>query len=258
MNDVPTHTSLPHRVGDQIKIEGGYQHRARTDGFVVQRFWHAEKERVIRRHNMPAPGEAVLDIGCGSGVLSDFLARHGANVTAIDSNPAAIEYARRVFGDSGADFKLATVDELQAPPGTIDRTYSFELIEHIHLHQVQELSRRVFLLTRPGGTWAVTTPNYQGVWPAIERTLDFLKLVPHLDRDQHVTHFTAARLRQLLSETGWIVERISTFSTLAPWVSMFGWRLAERLADREDRWNLPFGSILFAIARKPSTLTAHA
>jgi hypothetical protein len=68
-----------------------------------------------------------------------------------------------------------------------------------------------------------------------------------------VTHFTAAGLRQLLSETGWIVERISTFSTLAPWVSVFGWRLAERLADREDRWNLPFGSILFAIARKAST-----
>jgi 2-polyprenyl-3-methyl-5-hydroxy-6-metoxy-1,4-benzoquinol methylase len=253
MINVPGPSPLPHRAGDHVKIEGGYQHRARTDGFVVQRFWHAEKERVIRRHNMPTPGESVLDIGCGSGVLSDFLARHGANVTAIDSNPAAIEYARRVFGESGVNFKLATVDELHAPPGSIDRTYSFELIEHIHLHQVQELSRRIYLLTRPGGTWAVTTPNYRGVWPAIERALDFFKLVPRLDRDQHVTHFTAARLRQLLSETGWIVERISTFSTLAPWVSVFGWRLAERLADREDRWNLPFGSILFAIARKAST-----
>lgn len=251
MSDLSTPSSLPHRVGDTVKIDGGYQHRARTDGFTVQRFWHAEKERVIRRHSMPAAGESVLDVGCGSGVLSDFLARQGARVIAIDSNPAAIEFARHAFGQSGVDFRLASVEELEAPPGSIDRTYCFELIEHIHLHQVQALCRRIHVLTRPGGTLAITTPNYAGVWPAIERTLDVLKLVPHLDRDQHVTHFTAALLRRVLSETGWTVERISTFSTLAPWASLIGWRVAEKLADREDRWNFRFGSVLLAVARKP-------
>jgi len=70
MNKAPAHSSLPHRVGDHIRLEGGYQHRARTDGFVVQRFWHAEKERVIRRHNVPTPGESLLDIRCASGTIS--------------------------------------------------------------------------------------------------------------------------------------------------------------------------------------------
>ncbi len=246
MSDAPA----PDRHGDAIRIDGDYQHRARTRGFVVQRFWHAEKERVIRRYAMPARGETVLDVGCGSGVLSDFLARQGATVIAIDSNPAAIEYARRTFARPGLDFRLSTVDELGLAPESLDRSYCFELIEHIHLHQTRALFRQIHDLTRTGGTLAITTPNYAGVWPVIERALDMTKLVPRLGGDQHVTHFTRRLLEATLAECGWTVERITTFSTIAPWMSVFGWRVAERIADREDRWNLRFGSILLATAIK--------
>lgn len=239
------------RDGDAIKIAGDYQHRARTEGFVVQRFWHAEKERVIRRHSMPAPGELVIDIGCGSGVIADFLARQGASVIAFDSNPSAIEYARRTFTRPGLTFRETTVGELELSPNSVDRAYCFELVEHIYLPQVRDLFKKVLLLTKPGGTLTVTTPNYAGVWPLIEKTLDLLKLVPKLDRDQHVTHFTEALLRKALTESGWDVRKVITFSTLAPWVSVLGWKRAERLANLEDDWNLRFGSILLAVAQKP-------
>ncbi|MBA3644546.1 MAG: class I SAM-dependent methyltransferase [Gemmatimonadaceae bacterium] len=239
------------RTGDSVRIAGDYQFRARTRGFVVQRFWHAEKERMIRKYNMPAAGESVLDVGCGSGIVSDFLASNGANVLAIDGNPAAIEFARKQFGRKALRFEVALVEEVAAAPESIDRTYCFELIEHIHLHQSRELLRLIYGLTKPGGTIAITTPNFTGVWPAIEKTLDSLRLVPKLDGEQHVTHFSAALLRELLTESGWAIERVSTFCTLSPWASLLGWRFAERLADREDEWNLPFGSLLFAVARKP-------
>lgn len=37
------------------------------------------------------PNKRVLDIGCGSGVLSVFAAQKSRSVTAVDINPAAIE-----------------------------------------------------------------------------------------------------------------------------------------------------------------------
>ena len=42
----------------------------------------------------PAPGERILDLGCGDGVLSARIAEAGAQVVAIDSSPAQVEAAR--------------------------------------------------------------------------------------------------------------------------------------------------------------------
>ena len=238
------------RLGDAIAIDGGYQHRALTQGFVVQRFWHAEKSRMIGKFSRPAAGERVLDIGCGSGVISDVLSSFGASVIAVDGNPGAISYARRTFGQSGIEFRLGQVDDVTAEPRSIDRSYCLEVIEHLYMNQVETLLRRVTDLTKPGGTLTLTTPNYRGIWPAIEWTLDSLKVVPHLDGDQHVTRFTAERLRNLLEQTGWRVDLMTTFSTVAPWLSVAGWKLAERAASLEDRMSLSWGSILFAVARK--------
>ena len=38
-----------------------------------------------------SPGERVLEIGCGSGVVSIHCAKNGCTVTAVDINPSAVE-----------------------------------------------------------------------------------------------------------------------------------------------------------------------
>src|SRR5215207_1538265 len=149
----------PRRMGDAIEIDGGYQHHALTKGFVVQRFWHAEKLRVVEKFSCPAKGERVLDIGCGSGVVSDALHRHGAVVTAVDGNSKAIDYARRTFGRDGIRFHHGQVEDLPARAGSIDRSYCFEVIEHLYINQTERLLRKAHRLSRTGGTITLTTPN---------------------------------------------------------------------------------------------------
>lgn len=238
------------RTGDTAAIGGDYQHRARTQGFVVQRYWHWEKERMIRKFSAPSPGDRVLDVGGGSGVIADLLASMGAETLAVDGNPEAIAYASRTFRRDNLRFRLGLVEDLDLAPESLDRTYCLELVEHIYEHQVHRLLETVHRFTRPGGTLTLTTPNFRGTWPVLERMLDLFHLVPHLDGDQHVTHFHRERLRAILVATGWRIDRVQTFATVAPFLSVAGWRLAERVSALEDRLDLPFGNLIFAVATK--------
>lgn len=242
---------LVDRQGDAIAIAGDYQHRARTRGFVVQRYWHWEKERVIRKFGAPIPGSRVMDVGCGSGVVADLLASLGAHTIAVDGNPDAIAYGQRTFRRPNLEFRLGLVEEIDLPAESLDHTYCFELVEHIHEHQVRRLLTTIHRLTKPGGRLTLTTPNFRGTWPLLEKLLDTFRLVPHLDGDQHVTHFDRTRLRGMLEETGWRVDRLSSFSTLAPFISIVSWSAAERVSALEDRIDLPFGNILLVAATRP-------
>jgi 2-polyprenyl-3-methyl-5-hydroxy-6-metoxy-1,4-benzoquinol methylase len=238
------------RRGDSIAIEGSYQDRARREGFVVQRFWHAEKERIIRDHAAPAPGERVLDVGCGSGVVADVLASLGADVTGIDSNPAAIAYARGAYSRPNLRVEETTVDDLALEPDSVDRIYCLELIEHLDEPQGADLLAGFRRALRPGGTLFLTTPNYRGTWPVLETLMDRLRLAPPLAGHQHVSRFTRRLLRRRLADAGFAVVRLGTFCTVAPFLSVLSWRAAERLARAEDRWNLPWGNLFLAIAEK--------
>lgn len=45
----------------------------------------------------PAPGERILDLGCGPGQLTNKIAEHGATVIGLDSSPEMIGQARQNF-----------------------------------------------------------------------------------------------------------------------------------------------------------------
>ncbi|MGH2587574.1 MAG: class I SAM-dependent methyltransferase, partial [Dehalococcoidia bacterium] len=67
----------------------------------------------------PQPGEAILDIGCGPGVLAPFVAQAGARYTGVDASEKLVRYAREHHGGQGrflvADARrLAGTPDLQA------------------------------------------------------------------------------------------------------------------------------------------------
>lgn len=105
-------------------------------------------------------GAAVLDVGCGGGLLSEALAREGAKVTALDLAPDLIKIAKLHRLESGVDvdYKLSSVEALAAEqPGAFDAITCMEMLEHVPA-PASVLAACATLL-KPGGRLFVSTLN---------------------------------------------------------------------------------------------------
>ena len=111
------------RTGDTVAVDGNYQYRALHEGNAIQRYWHENKQRTIARLLAPVPGDLCLDVGCGSGVVSDYLASGGAEVIGIDGNREAIAFARETFDRPNLTFREGLVDEDFHVDRPVDKIY---------------------------------------------------------------------------------------------------------------------------------------
>ena len=66
------------------------------------------------------PREKVLEVGCGSGVVSIHCAKNGCYVTAVDVNPRAVELARRNSVANGTDIRVLESDVYGNVDGIFD------------------------------------------------------------------------------------------------------------------------------------------
>jgi 2-polyprenyl-6-hydroxyphenyl methylase/3-demethylubiquinone-9 3-methyltransferase len=78
-------------------------------------------------------GLRVLDIGCGGGILSEPLARLGAQVVGADPSAENIAIARAHAEGAGVevDYRATTAEELAAANERFDVVLAMEVVEHV-------------------------------------------------------------------------------------------------------------------------------
>lgn len=110
----------------------------------------------------PLKGLRVLDIGCGGGLLSEPLARMGAEVTGIDPAPGNVDVARLHAGRSGLDidYRAVPAEDLVAAGETFDVVLALEVVEHVA--DVGLFIRQAARLVGPGGLFVGSTLNRTG------------------------------------------------------------------------------------------------
>src|SRR5262249_18507178 len=81
----------------------------------------------------PLSGLALLDIGCGGGLISEPMTRLGATVTGIDATPGNLETARRHAEGQGlaVDYRQSTVEALVEGARQYDIVLALEVVEHV-------------------------------------------------------------------------------------------------------------------------------
>jgi len=107
----------------------------------------------------PFEGLRILDIGCGGGLLSEPMARLGADVVGADAAPRNIPVAQLHAEQSGLkiDYRHTTAEDLAAAGEQFDAILNMEVVEHV-ADPLSYLTACQHLL-KPGGLMTCSTLN---------------------------------------------------------------------------------------------------
>ena len=125
---------------------------------------HLVKQHLDERRDLD--GKRVLEIGCGRGGFSCWLARQKnrpKEIVAADFARTAVQKAKGFAEEheiSGVTWEVCDIQALPYSDSTFDTVISCETIEHVPRPRtaINELAR----VLKPGGRLLVTTPNYLG------------------------------------------------------------------------------------------------
>jgi len=234
---------------------------------VEDHYWwyQALRSHVASAIEPDAPRFSLLDAGCGTGGMLKVVRQNfpAADLTGVDRSTHALELT--AGRETGAKLIPASVQELPFPENSFDFVLSLDVLSAIGLDDslaVHEMHR----VLRPGGRLVLNVA-----------ALEFLKGAHDcaVDADRR---YTRRQLRTLLEGANFRVERVSYWNaTLTPPIALFRWlsrargradqprsdfrplpailnsvlqRVAALELSASRHVSLPFGTSLFAVARK--------
>ncbi|MBP2471582.1 ubiquinone/menaquinone biosynthesis C-methylase UbiE [Crossiella equi] len=123
-----------------------------------RRFAEAERDFILRRLTRQ---DHVLELGCGTGRQTLYLAEHAGAVTALDMSAEMIEQARAKAGEAGVspEFRQGDMTAIPLPGESFDIVVSMLALMHIPLAQRDDVFAEIARVLRPGGRLLLGVKN---------------------------------------------------------------------------------------------------
>ena len=179
--------------------------------------------RWIDRLVRPGPGDRIVDLGCGAGMVVEHCAAAGATVYGVDLSPVAIRVAREVnakFPNAGFEVGDASAVPSQ-PDASFDKAISADVTEHCGYDVMLGIFREAMRLLRPGGTYFIYTPNPRH-WIELGKEYG-PQIGPFKQHPAHTGLRTAPVIHEALRKIGFEIESAPTGPSMIPGVNALEW-----------------------------------
>lgn len=195
------------------------------------------RRRAERRSNLFVeraglrPGRRALELGCGTGIFLERVARSGARIVGIDLSPDLLARARlRLAGAACVHLVRGNAEQTPYPDGSFDAVYGSSILHHLDLGAAL---KEAFRVLRPSGRVVFAEPNILNPQVTVMFHLGLTKRYFGVSPDEMAfSRFHAARVMRL---AGFSAVSVQPFDFLHP-ATPAGWidRIA-RLGEAVER-----------------------
>jgi ubiquinone/menaquinone biosynthesis C-methylase UbiE/uncharacterized protein YbaR (Trm112 family) len=208
------------------------------------------RQRQLRKFLKLAPGDKVIDLGCGSGRSLLWNEASGATFVGTDVAPYFAREAR-----DRMPLALGDLRQLPFPDGTFTKAYALDVLEHLSPEALEAMLKEAARILAPGGVLFVyshvrkNSPLAVGLKTInrfarvleraglIDMTQERLRKSDHLNPLRDVPH-----LEQVVTTAGFSVAKIRYYTPLVGgFVENIMMRVAERAMTKRAARKLPSG-----------------
>lgn len=228
-------------------------------------WWHVAKLGLIHifltKYCPPNSERKIVDVGCGTGLVTENLGRYG-DVLGIDISEEALKFCRQ---RGISNVRLGSLTDSGLADSSLDLATTFDVLEHLDddLAGIKE----VYRILKPGGIFFLTVPAHKFLWSEHDEAL------------HHRRRYSRKELLAKLEKANFRVERVTyyiffffplvfayrTFQSffvkssfpktsyiiLPDWLNNLFIRILQIEARLIKRVNFPIGVSLVCVARKP-------
>ena len=208
------------------------------------------RNEVLRRQLAPAPGDVLVDLGCGSGRGLVWIHDLGAATVGVDVSP---HFAREALRD--VDLVLGDLRRLPFGDGSFTKAYALDVLEHLSRGSLVAMLAEANRVLAPGGRLFVYThvrknSRLAGGLRAINRLARGLERIGLIDMTQerlrksdHVNPLSDVDdLRRVVGDAGFRIGWIRFYTPLVgAFIENIMMRVAERILARRAEGRAPAG-----------------
>jgi 2-polyprenyl-3-methyl-5-hydroxy-6-metoxy-1,4-benzoquinol methylase len=183
----------------------------------------AGKKRLERRAKMIidfcqiGPNKKILEIGCGSGTLTEKLAATGAEITATDIFPDFLALTAKKSAGGNVKTQIVDAETLAGlPDNYFNAVVGLSILHHL---DIDKTLASVYRVLKPGGAMAFAEPNMLNPQIALQKNIPALKKALGDSPDE--TAFFAGPIKTKLSSLNFREISVIPFDFLHPAIPDF-------------------------------------